>query len=47
MAKKLKQPERIDGSYSAIPHVVLDSIAFIGASNAAKALLFAIIRQHN
>ena len=47
MAKKLKQPERIDGSYSAIPHAVLDSAAFIGASNAAKALLFAIIRQHS
>lgn len=47
MVKKLKQPERIDGSYSAIPHLVLDSIAFIGASNAAKAFLFAIIRQLN
>lgn len=45
MAKKL--PESIAGSFSAIPHVVLDSQAFTGATTSAKALVFAIIRQLN
>ena len=47
MAKKQKLPETFDSSFAGIPHVVLDSNAFTGASNSAKALLFAIIRQHN
>lgn len=47
MPKKQKLPETFDGSFAGIPHVVLDSNAFTGASNSAKALLFAIIRQHN
>lgn len=46
MAKK-KLPEKIDGPYSAIPHVILDSVAFKGASDKAKALLFPIVRQLN
>ena len=45
MAKKL--PESIEGGYSGIPHNVMDSLAFTGATVAAKALLFALIRQHN
>ena len=45
MAKKL--PESIEGGYSGIPHNVMDSLAFTGATIAAKALLFALIRQHN
>jgi hypothetical protein len=45
MAKKLS--ESIEGGYSGIPHNVLDSLAFTGATIAAKALLFALIRQHN
>lgn len=45
MTKKL--PESIDGNYSAIPHGVMDSLAFTGATNAAKALVFALIRQVN
>jgi len=47
MAKNQKPPETLNSSFSAIPHVVLDCNAFTGASNGAKALLFAIIRQHN
>jgi hypothetical protein len=47
MAKKIKLPEKIDGPYSAIPHVILDSVAFKGASDKAKALLFPIVRQLN
>jgi len=44
---KTKLPERFDGTFSGIPHVVLDSIAFKGASDKAKALVFAMIRQIN
>lgn len=49
MAKTTKEklPETFTGSYSAIPHRVLDSEAFKGASSNAKALLFALIRQVN
>lgn len=46
--KKQKRPvESINGPYSAIPHSVLDSTAFKGASQPAKALLFDLMRQHN
>lgn len=48
MARKSKQrPERITGSFSGIPHAVIDSQAFIGATDKAKSLLFALIRQVN
>jgi len=48
MASKAdKIPERIKGLYSAIPHAVLDSQAFIGLSMRAKALLFDVMRQHS
>ena len=45
--KQNKRLETISGGYSAIPHSVLDSLAFTGASDKAKALLFALMRQHN
>lgn len=46
--KKQKRPiEAVDGLYSAIPHLVLDSVAFKGASYPAKSLLLELIRQHN
>ena len=45
--KKQKRPvEAISGLYGAIPHAVLDSAAFKGASYPAKALLFDLMRQH-
>lgn len=49
MAKTTREklPETFTGSYSAIPHRVLDCDAFKGASSDAKALLFALIRQAN
>ena len=49
MARKNKQAraESITGSYSAIPWAVLDSVSFMGASDKAKALLFALMRQHS
>ncbi|SFO33746.1 hypothetical protein [Nitrosospira briensis] len=48
MAKPQKRPlEAVEGSYSAIAHSVLDSVAFIGASYTAKALLLEMMRQHN
>jgi hypothetical protein len=49
MARKPKilRPESISGGYATIPWVVIDSASFKGASNKAKALLFALMRQHN
>jgi len=49
MARKNKQArlESISGGYAAIPWTVLDSVSFKGASDKAKALLFALMRQHN
>ena len=49
MARKNKQAraESITGGYSAIPWTVLDSASFMGASDKAKALLFALMRQHS
>lgn len=44
---KDKLPESISGGFSAIPWSVLDSVSFKGASDKAKALLFALMRQHN
>lgn len=46
--KKQKRPvEAISGLYGAIPHAVLDSVAFMGASYPAKALIFDLLRQHS
>lgn len=49
MARKSKQPrpETITGGYAAIPWIVLDSVSFKGASDKAKSLLFALMRQHS
>lgn len=49
MARKSKKsrPESISGSYATIPWTVIDSDSFKGASDKAKALLFALMRQHN
>jgi hypothetical protein len=46
MARK-KPPEQVGGRYSALPHLVLDSVAFTGASHTAKALLYELMRQHS
>lgn len=47
MAKSKKPTEAVNGSYTAVPHRLLDSLAFIGASDRARSLLFALMRQHN
>lgn len=47
MAKSKKPLEAVGGTYTAIPHRVLDSKAFIGATDRAKSLLYALMRQHN
>lgn len=48
MARKLKssRPESISGGYSAIPWAVQDSNSFKGASDKAKSLIHALMRQH-
>lgn len=47
MARTKKPVEAVRGTYSAMPHAVMDSPAYIGAGVAAKALLCELIRQHN
>jgi hypothetical protein len=37
----------VSGLYAAMPHCVLDSVAYQGASFAARVLLFELVRQHN
>lgn len=48
MSRKAKKPvESVRGTYSAMPHAVMDSLAYTGSSATAKALLNELIRQHN
>ena len=45
--RKEKMPEKVSGGFSAFPHCVFDSVSFAGASDKAKALLLALVRQLN
>lgn len=46
MAKRFKKaPESVSGSFSAMPHGVMDSNAFQGAGHTARSLLYELIRQ--
>jgi hypothetical protein len=45
--KKQARPESISGGYGAIPWSAIDSVSFKGASDKAKSLLIALMRQHN
>lgn len=45
--KQKKPPEAVSGAYSAFPHYVADSKAFMGTSHPGKTLLFELMRQHN
>lgn len=47
MSKRKALLEQAYGRYTPMPHDVLDSIAFIGCSVRAKAMLFELLRQHN
>jgi hypothetical protein len=44
---KKKPTESVTGRYFALPHAVLDSVAYVGAGFATKALLMDIARQHS
>lgn len=46
MGAKKKPRESVSGTYTAVPHAVMDSTAFLGASSGAKALLLEVMRQH-
>jgi hypothetical protein len=46
VAKRFKKaPESVSGSFSAVPHGVMDSNAFQGAGHPARSLLYELIRQ--
>lgn len=47
MAKSKKPIEAVSGSYTPLPHALLDSVAYMGASARAKAMLIELVRQHN
>ncbi len=47
MAKHKKPLEAAQGLYTALPHALLDSVAFMGASHTARSLLCELLRQHN
>ncbi len=48
MARSSKRPlEAVNGTYSAMPHSVLDSVAFMGTSHRGCSLLIELMRQHN
>jgi hypothetical protein len=42
-----KPQEAVSGSYTPLPHALVDSVAYMGASDRAKAMLIELIRQHN
>ena len=46
MAKRRKPAESVSGSYTALPHAVLDSVALKGSSHTARSLLLELLRQH-
>lgn len=47
MPKRKAPREQVYGRYTPTPHDVLESIAFIGCSVRAKAMIFELLRQHN
>jgi len=47
MPKRKAPREKVYGRYTPTPHDVLESIAFIGCSVRAKAMIFELLRQHN
>lgn len=48
MATSLKKPaESVSGRFTALPHSLLDCVAFVGASHMARSLLYELMRQHN
>lgn len=48
MSRRNTKPlEAVSGSYTPLPHALLDSKAYTGSSARAKAMLIELIRQHN
>lgn len=47
MAKSKKPLEAVTGRYTAVPHSLLDSVAFMGATHSARSLLYELMRQHD
>lgn len=47
VSRPKKPEEAVTGTFTAVPHALLDSVAFMGASHRARSLLFELIRQHN
>ena len=47
MTKSRKPVEAVSGRYTALPHEVMDSVAFRNAGHTARSLLFELLRQHN
>ena len=47
MAKSKKPTEAAQGRYTALPHSLLDSTAFMSASHMARSLLYELARQHD
>lgn len=47
MSRRKKAPENAEGSFSKMPHRVLDSKAYLELNFAAKALLHELVRQLN
>ena len=45
--KQKRPPEGVNGTYSAVPTLLMDSVAFMGSSHAAKSILFELLRQLN
>lgn len=46
MMGRRQQAEQISGRFAALPHAVMDSTAFMGASDSARSLLLELVRQH-
>lgn len=45
---KTKRPaEAVTGRFSAMPHALLDSTAFMGASHRTRSLILELMRQHD
>lgn len=45
--KRYKAPEKVNGSFSALPHAILRSDAYIGCTPLARALLIELVNQHD
>lgn len=47
MSKAKKPFESVTGRYTPLPHALLDSTAFMGASHRTRSMILELMRQHN